>query len=265
MKYWTARFWAAIILIGISAATAAAQRGGAQMAPVDPHDLSGYWLLTIDGRKVPPSELVPTVTKAQIQQQLDKDIHAIRWCNLLGTPFVMDPGVPIDIRVGTREMIIDTATPADPRHIYFRPAHTSADVLDPSTNGDSIAHWEGDTLIVDTIGFSSTRGITAIPGGGFKTGTTHLVEQFKLLNNGATLSVKSTWTDSKMFKTPHSYEYRYTRLAKTYEPTIGFACNPYDQTRADFLGDPAPFKEEAPKKADAPKKSDAPKAAAKKS
>ena len=239
------RFWATIILIGFCATTATAQRGGApQMAPVDPHDLSGYWLLTIDGRKVPPSVLQPTVTKAMIQQHLDKDVHAIRWCNLLGTPFVMDPGVPIDIRVGTREMIIDTPTPADPRHIYFRPAHTSEDVLDPSTNGDSIAHWDGDTLIVDTIGFSPTRGITAIPGGGYKTATTHLVEEFKLLNNGATLSVKSTWTDPKMFKTSHTYEYRYTRLAKTYEPTIGFACNPYDQARADFLGDPAPFKEE---------------------
>ena len=244
VKYWTARFWATIVLLGFSAATAAAQRNGAPpMAPVDPHDLSGYWLLTVDGRKVPPAVLQPTVTRAMIQQHMDKDVHAIRWCNLLGTPFVMDPGVPIDIRIGTREMIVDTATPADPRHIYFRVAHTSADVLDASTNGDSIARWDGATLIIDTIGFSPTRGITAIPGGGYKTATAHLVEEFKLLNNGATLAVKSTWTDPKMFKSPHTYEYRYTRLTKTYEPTIGFACNPYDQARADFLGDPAPFKE----------------------
>jgi hypothetical protein len=230
----------ATIAIAIAAlGTAAAQRGGRGMpaAPVDPHDLSGYWSLSFDSRKVPPANLAPGVTKAMIDAHAKADAHAIRWCNLLGVPFSMDPGVPLDIRIGTREMIIDASTNSEPRHVYFRDKHVSSDIFDPSTIGDSIGHWEGDTLVVDTVGFSGKRGLTTIPGGGFRTDNSHLVERYQLLENGAVLSVTFTWTDSKVFRTPHTYEFRYYRLPKLYEPLGTLPCNPYDDVRTKFLED----------------------------
>lgn len=244
MKFWTLRSVAAFVaMMAASAALGAPQRGGRGMpaTPVDPHELSGYWFLSFDSRKVPPADLAPGVTKAMIEDHSKKDAHAIRWCNLLGTPFIMDPGVPLDIRLGTREMAIDANGPFAPRHIYLRDKHVSPDIFDPSTNGDSIAHWEGDTLVVDTIGFSPIHGVSAIPGGGFRTATSHLVERYQLLENGAVLSVVFTWTDPKVFRTPHTYEFRYYRLPKTYEPTVGAPCSPYDDVRASFLGDPMPL------------------------
>lgn len=242
MKLKTARCILGVIVVTFTVVSGgAAQRGGRGMpaTPVDPHDLSGYWSLSFDSRKVPQANLAPGVTKTMIEAHAKADAHAIRWCNLLGVPFSMDAGVPLDIRIGTREMIIDASTNSEPRHIYFRDKHVNPDIFDPSTIGDSIGHWEGDTLVVDTIGFNGKRGLTTIPGGGFRTETSHLVEHYQLLENGAILSVTFTWTDPKVFRTPHMYEFRYYRLPKTYEPLGAISCNPYDDVRSKFLEDPS--------------------------
>ena len=170
-----------------------------------------------------------------------RDVHAMRWCNLLGTPFAMDSGSPIDIRQGPTTIIVAPENTPAPRYVYLGRKHVSADIYDPTTHGDSIASWEGDTLVVDTVGFHSTRGITTIPGGGFKTDKSHLVERYRLMENGEVLSVTFTWTDPTVYAAPHTYEFRYRRLPATYEPVSTPLCDPYNETRAQFLGDPAPF------------------------
>ena len=83
--------------------------------------------------------------------------------------------------------------------------------------GDSIGHWEGNVLVVDTTMFLPDRGILSIPGGGFRTADSHLVERFQLLKNGQVLQLVSTWTDANVFKGPHTYEYRYNRMPRDYD------------------------------------------------
>jgi hypothetical protein len=228
--------------VGLSAAFIRAPQTPAPQAPppaavVSP-TLSGNWELSYDGRKVPKSRLLPTVTPAKLTQHAKLDAHAIRWCNLMGMPFVMDPGRPIDIREGPTAVIVVAENVPNPRYLYKRASHISPDIYDPSTLGDSIAHWEGATLVADTIGFHATHGVTAIPGGGYRTDKSHLVERFRLVGDGNVLSVTSTWTDKTVFAAPQTYEFRYYRLPVTYEPRAGFACDPYNQDRADFLGNP---------------------------
>jgi len=122
------------------------------------------------------------------------------------------------------------------RHLYLnRTTHISSDVFDATTSGDSIARWDGDTLVVDTTGFEPTHGVTAIPGGGFRTATSHLVERYRLLKNGTMLSVTFTWTDPAVFAMPHSYEFRYQRLERGYEARPYARCDPFDTERATFL------------------------------
>src|SRR5271155_3258469 len=75
-------------------------------AAADAHNISGFWDLSIDSRQVPAASLTPAVTKAVIEQDQKADSKAIRWCNLLGMPYVMDPGRPIDIQLGTREIVV---------------------------------------------------------------------------------------------------------------------------------------------------------------
>ena len=205
-----------------------------------PPDISGYWELPIDGRSVPPARLSPSVTQAMIDAEARKNAKAIRWCNWVGMPTTMDVGRPLDIRQGAREIVIVAESPVTPvRHLYLnRKAHIDKDVFDFTTSGDSIGHWEGDTLVVDTTGFEPDHGITAIPGGGFRTGNSHLVERYRLLKNGTVLSVRFTWTDPSVFQTPHSYEFRYQRVQKGYEPRPYQLCDPFDQERASFLESP---------------------------
>ena len=206
-------------------------------------DISGFWELSFDSRSVPKASLLPTVTRARIEARAKKDAYAVRWCNLLGVPFVMDPGRPLDIRQGTSAIIIVPENSSAPRYLYTnRSAHISEDVFDPSTNGDSVAHWEGDTLVVDTVGFHGDRGITAIPGGGDRTDKSRLVERYRLLKEGTILSVTFTWTDPTVFRMPHSYEFRYQRLPATYEPRQWLSCDPFDQDRAKFLESSSPSK-----------------------
>lgn len=204
-------------------------------------DISGFWTLSPDSRKVPQAKLVPRVTRAMLDLHTRRDQHAMRWCNLMGTPTIMDSGSPLDIRQGPTTIIIAPENNPAPRYLYLNRKHVGTDIYDASTNGDSIANWDGDTLVVDTIGFHATRGVTSLPGGGFKTDKSHLVERYRLLENGDVLSATFTWTDPTVYSAPHTYEFRYRRLPSTYEPVSAWPCDPYDETRAQFLGDPAPF------------------------
>ena len=50
------------------------------------------------------------------------------------------------------------------------------------------------------------------------------------------LSVTSTWTDPAVYRVPHTYEYRYSRLPATYEAPPQAPCDPWSDERAAFLG-----------------------------
>jgi hypothetical protein len=191
--------------------------------------------LSFDSRRVPDAVLTPAVTPAVLAGQRGKDAHAVRWCNFLGLPASMDSPRPINIRQGRREVVINFETVATPRHLYFQAAHPKMEEFDPTTVGHSIARWEGDTLVVDTIGFDGARGVTMIPGGGFRTADSRLTERYRLLNDGAVLSVTFTWEDPTVFQRPHAYEFRYVRAARLYEAQAPLACNPFDEGRTAFL------------------------------
>ena len=206
-----------------------------QTARFDPHDLSGYWDLGPDGRNIPPAKLVASVTLEKLQQMRDADLISWRWCRPIGLPADMDTGRPLSITQGAFEIAISTEANVSARHLYFRDHHINPDILDPSSLGESIAHWDGDTLVVDTVGFDAKQGRLMLPGGGYRTANSHLEERFKLLKNGEVLSVTSTWTDPLVFAEPHTYEYRYSRIHGMYEPRAAVACDPYDEDRTEFI------------------------------
>jgi hypothetical protein len=242
MKFWMVRIAVAVVAITSSSGAfrVGAQTGGGKSgtSTVSANGISGFWELSYDSRKVPPADLAPRVTKAVIEAKIKHDEHEIRYCNMLGTPFIMDQSRPIDIRQGASEVMIAADTFTQARHLYLRSAHIDPNIYDPSMNGDSIAHWEGDTLVVDTVGFSEDNGLAQIPGGGFRTAQSHLVERYRLVENGSILSVTFTWNDPTMYRTPHTYEFRYYRLPVQYQPLPMIPCNAYDEVRAKFLEGP---------------------------
>ncbi len=73
--------------------------------------------------------------------------------------------------------------------------HTDPDLVIPSFNGESIGHWEGDSLVVDTVGFVDDH--HWLDNGIPLSDKTHMVERMRLLNDGATLEIEYTISDPK--------------------------------------------------------------------
>src|SRR5690242_11574942 len=88
----------------------------AQQAPSKP-DLSGFWELRFDSKNIPQAALVPRVTAKEIEAHREKDLTAIRWCNYLGVPALMEQS-PLDIRQGRIEVSIIAEPVSVARHIY---------------------------------------------------------------------------------------------------------------------------------------------------
>jgi hypothetical protein len=198
-------------------------------------NFSGYWELRFDSKNVPPAPLSAAMASEDRGVQFKMDTTAVRWCHFFGVPYVMEASsINILQSVSGKEIAISSAVRSPARHIYTDGrSHVNPDIFDPVSNGHSIGHWEGDTLVVDTVGFSS-EGLTAIPGGGRRTADSHLVERYRLLNNGQRLSVTFTWDDPKVFTKPHTYEFRYYRAPKGTEARE-FDCSAADEERAIFL------------------------------
>ena len=211
---------------------------GLAESPNSHPNLTGFWELRFDSKNVPPAALTPAMAAEDRKVQYQLDMKAIRWCHFFGVPSVME-GANLDIlenRNGT-DIVISSSLRSPARHIYVDGrGHVSPDTFDPVSNGHSIGKWEGDTLAVDTIGFSA-EGLTAIPGGGRRTPDSHLLERYRLVDGGSRLSVVFTWEDTKVFAKPHTYEFRYYRAPKGSEARE-FDCNAADEGRAKFLAEP---------------------------
>lgn len=186
-------------------------------------DLSGIWERRDESgsgsfggvaERTGPASLTPEAKKiveeARAKLQAGQIIgHASRYCQDLGMPFLMGQSPPIDIVQGKDEILIASEQPSAARHIYTDGrGHPAPGAHEPTTNGHSIGHWEGDTLVVDTVGFNDS-GIQNVPGGGLRTSTSHLVERFHLFDGGSRLSITFTWDDPKVYLKPHTYEIKY--------------------------------------------------------
>jgi len=66
-------------------------------------------------------------------------------------------------------------------------------LLDRNWGGESLGHWEGDTLVIETTGFTDENHLIQA---GVKTGAQlKIVERMQVLNDGNTLAIEFTFTD----------------------------------------------------------------------
>src|SRR5262249_24047280 len=69
-----------------------------------------------------------------------------------GMPFMMGHSAAIDVVQTAEEILLIPEMPGT-RHIYMDGrSHPPSAGLEPSSVGHSIGRWEGDTLVVDTVG-----------------------------------------------------------------------------------------------------------------
>jgi len=199
-------------------------------------DFSGFWQLRYDNINVPLPKLTAKAKSADMKAMAANDLHVVRFCNHVGMPALMDRSSVLDIRESAREVSILPEAVSPVRHIYTdgRPVG-DVNIVDPTTVGYSVGRWVGDTLVVDTRDFD-THGLVEIPGGGYRTADSHLLESYRMVENGANLEVTFTWTDPGVFAEPHTYSYRYARMGQDYR-AVEWYCDPGDNNRAHFLID----------------------------
>jgi hypothetical protein len=91
------------------------------------------------------------------------------------------------------------------RHVYMNVPHSKHPK--PSWYGESVGRYEGDTLVVDTIGFNGRSRIDRY--GTPYSDQLHTIERYRVSPNGKALSVDVTYEDPKAFRRQWSAAFRY--------------------------------------------------------
>jgi hypothetical protein len=82
----------------------------------------------------------------------------------------------------------------------------------PSWFGESVGHFEGDTLVVDTIGLSDKTYVDHYQTP--HTDALHVTERFRMIEAGKTLEVNVHVEDPGAFTTPWNAIQRYRRVER---------------------------------------------------
>ncbi len=99
--------------------------------------------------------------------------------------------------------------------------------------GDSIGHWEGNTLVVDTTNFNMSSYSYQIP---YLTDALHTIERFTISDRD-TIDYTVTIDDSKLFTKPWTVAGFFSRAAEGAE-SIEFACAEGSLTLENMFGQP---------------------------
>jgi hypothetical protein len=115
------------------------------------------------------------------------------------TPFLLSPMTqPMYFVQGPQEVVMILTSFNDVRRIHLTDKHSEN--VKPSWYGESIGRYEGDTLVVDTIGIDERTWVD-----GFGTPHTkqlHVIERFRLIEGGTVLEANIHVEDPGAFTTP---------------------------------------------------------------
>jgi hypothetical protein len=151
-------------------------------------------------------------------------------CRPVGISNVITPLTPTYILQSDREMVfIVTDEIRGVHHIYLNQQHPKHIV--PSYDGDSVGHWEGNTLVIDTIGFNG-RGEFE---GTVHSDQMHLVQRISKSADGKSLTIESTLDDPKILAHPVTVTKRWVWLAG--QQPLEFDCeeNPREDNFAGIV------------------------------
>jgi hypothetical protein len=143
-------------------------------------DLTGVWLTIADGAPPPAMPLKPWAQKmADELAQIKQDNPGAYCLPQVAVPSMMT--YPSKL-VQTPTLLVQMTEDMDPgfRQIFLDGrSHPDPDEWNPAWYGHSIGHWEGDTLVVDTVGFNEiTNGFSV------HSEQLHVVERYTRLSRG---------------------------------------------------------------------------------
>jgi hypothetical protein len=129
-------------------------------------------------------------------------------CWPVGVPaFDLLPATPVYFLQTPKTVTMIWTQDHQVRHVYLNAPHSAKPK--PTWFGESVGHYEGDTLVVDTIGLSAKTFID-----NYQTPHTeqlHVIERFHMIEGGKTLEVNLHIEDPGAFTTPWNAIQRYRR------------------------------------------------------
>ena len=197
----------------------------AKPRPQPAFDITGTWLHALgpgNSLRFSPPEGFKLTPAAQVHYDAAKKAAAagkayhddIGACWPAGLPVLMTRVWPIAMIQKPTVIYMVSGFMNSVRIIYLdgRP-HTDPDIIIPSFNGESIGHWEGDSLVVDTVGFVDDRHWldSGIP----MSSKAHVVERMRLLGDGATLEIAYTISDPTNWVGEWNWTKRWKRVDDT--------------------------------------------------
>jgi hypothetical protein len=119
-------------------------------------------------------------------------------CYSPGMPYIYLQLFPLQIVETPTEVIELFESDHSVRHIFLDRS-THPDAVTPSYMGDSIGHWEGDTLVVDTVGLNGKTWLDRV--GHPNSEQMHIVEHIRR-SDKSTLQVDFLFDDPKSYTKP---------------------------------------------------------------
>ncbi|HTI67507.1 MAG TPA: hypothetical protein VL460_08205 [Caulobacteraceae bacterium] len=159
---------AAIAASAFTGAALAAPVAGAGVAPAagayDPRDLAGVWTQAT-APTFGPFPLTPAYD-AILKQRIEDEkagrpyVHAGNPC--VPAPLVgmmVFPTGPLEFATVHDDRLVIAKSNGSIYRVYFNRPHPAPEDVEPSMFGDSVGRWEGDTLVIDTIGLGGSGDI----------------------------------------------------------------------------------------------------------
>ncbi len=155
------------------------------------------------------AELV--LRRAEADRAGRPELNSQSVCRPYGLPFILQLNDTVQFLHTPNEFVILYAREGLPRIIHMNVGHP--DDFERSTYGHSIGHWDGDTLIVDTLGMTDETWVDGL--GTPHTDRLRVVERYRKIAEDQ-IRVDFTVEDPGAFTTPWSAYVVYSQRAGDY-------------------------------------------------
>jgi hypothetical protein len=225
---------AALLVLAVAcgfASCAFAQRPAAHKKPAS-GDITGVWMAQppyMLGKTLKPAPVLTAEIAALLQRRAAAGAKGYvrsvsnMLCHGRAGPAMSLIRSPVEIfqGFGRITMVFENETFNQPRTFYLK-EKVQPDNIFPSDNGHSIAHWEGETLVVDTVGLN---GRSAFPNDIPASEQARYTERFSVSRDGKVLTDHLVMTDPKSLLKPWIVDLKYDRMPDT-EERFQVMCEP---------------------------------------
>ena len=127
-------------------------------------------------------------------------------CLPQGVPAMMAPSFPMEVIATAKQINITQEAYSQTRRIYLDRKQIAVDDAEPQFYGHSVGHWEGNVLVVNTIGIKERVRMRAAPHS-----PNMRVDERMYATGPNTFEDKVTITDPEYLTQPWTFSYQYKR------------------------------------------------------